>query len=147
MKELRLTRKRFLAAPTIITLFQKSHVHLATVDAILMTDKSSSMAKALCTVASTPCPIEHTNRGQAKWTTVATQRLGPIHTVILGYEQKFQVVDDTSPIACGSAVTRAGHIIMDVETLCTDGVCPYCGSSTCKGNCGSTGGGFVCLLS
>ena len=53
-----------------------------------MTNKSTSMAEAPCTVASTPFPIEHTDRGQAVWTTVAARRLGPIYDVILGYEQK-----------------------------------------------------------
>ena len=112
-----------------------------------MTGKSSSMAEAPCAMASAPCPTEHTNRGQAVYTTVATGCLGPVHIVILGYEQKIQVVDDASLTACSSGVTRAGHTVMDIETSCTDGVCPYCGSSKCRGNCGSTGGGFVWLLS
>ena len=94
-------------------------------------------------MASTPCPTEHTNKGQAVWTTVATRRLGPIYDVILGYEQKHQVVDDTSPIASSSVVSRAGHIVMDAETPWTYGDCQYCGRSTCKGKCNSNGGGFV----
>ena len=127
--------------------FRKSHAHPATLAAILMTDKSSSMAEVPCAVASAPRPIEHKIRGQSVWTTVATRRLELVITVILGYEQKNQVVNDTSLTACSRAVTCAGHIVMDVGAPCTDGVCPYCGSSACKGNCGSTGGGFVCLLS
>ena len=112
-----------------------------------MTGKSSSMAEAPCAMANTPCPTEHTNRGQYVWTTVATGCLEPVHIVILGYEQKIQVVDDTSLTACSSDVTRTGQTVMDIETSCTDGECQYCGSSTCKGNCGSTGGGFVCFPS
>ena len=50
--------------------------------------------------------------------------------MILGNGQKNQVVDDTDLGARGSAVIRAGHILMDVETPCTDGVCPYRKSST-----------------
>ena len=139
VKRFRLTCKPFPAGLTILISFQKSHAHLATFNAILMTDKSSSMAEAPCTVASTRCQINHTDRGQALWTT-ATRRLGPIYNMILGYEERYQVVDGTSHIACSSV---AGHVVKDVETPCTYGVCPYCRSSTCKGNCGSSGGGFV----
>ena len=38
-------------------------------------------------------------------------------TVILGKEQKNQVVEDTDLGARGSAVIRAGHILMDVKFL------------------------------
>ena len=147
VREFRLACEPFPAAPTILTSFANLYAPLATFNAIHKTEKSALMAEAPCTVASTPCPNEHTTEGQAVWTKVATRRFGPLETVALGHEQKNQVVDDTAPIACSSALTRAGHIVMDVETPCTNGVCPYCGSSTCKGNCGSTGGGFVCLLS
>ena len=40
------------------------------------------------------------------------------------------MVEDTNLGARGSAVIRAGDILMDVGTPCTDRVCPYCKSST-----------------
>ena len=55
----------------------------------------------------------------------ATRRFRPL---VSGNVQSNRMVVDIDLIANNSALSRAGHILIRVETSCTD---QYCGSSTC----------------
>ena len=124
------------AAPTILASFEIPNPTLTP-------DKSASMAETPCTISGTSWRNQNANRGRAVWTMIATRRFGPLDTVISDNKQRNQTVVDIDLVAYSRALSRAGHILIRVETSCADGNCQYCGSSTCTGTCSSTGGGFV----